>query len=176
MQVESRALEKCIALLDQAGTLVATIDDDVYARKHPISPHGAIGTHLRHILDFYTSFLTGIASGRIDYNVRARDPLVEQNRIVALRAIENAIAGLRLLATYEGGYSLLVCTEEVDETRTAWCRSTLLRELEVMHSHTIHHYSLIAMLLRLQGVEPGPEFGVAPSTLNYWHEEAACVR
>jgi uncharacterized damage-inducible protein DinB len=41
------------------------------------------------------------------------------------------------------------------------------RELQFLASHTLHHYALIAALLRLQGVEPGEEFGVAPGTLEH---------
>ena len=42
--------------------------------------------------------------------------------------------------------------------------------------HTIHHFSLMAILLRFEGIEPGEEFGVAPATLRYWQEEAMCAQ
>jgi len=45
--------------------------------------------------------------------------------------------------------------------------STLCRELEYLQTHTVHHYALIAMILRLQSVEPNANFGVAPSTLQH---------
>lgn len=53
-----------------------------------------------------------------------------------------------------------------------WSISSLKRELQFLLSHTIHHYSLIALALRLQGFEPGAAFGVAPSTLKNWRETA----
>jgi len=34
-------------------------------------------------------------------------------------------------------------------------------------SHTVHHYALISVALKLQGIDPGEEFGIAPSTLRY---------
>ena len=46
--------------------------------------------------------------------------------------------------------------------------STLARETEFVHSHTVHHYALIAAKLKSVGIEVPDEFGVAPSTLRYW--------
>jgi hypothetical protein len=56
------------------------------------------------------------------------------------------------------------------------CASTVARELQFLLSHTVHHYALIALILRLQGFEPGEEFGVAPSTLAHWRREVVCAR
>jgi hypothetical protein len=49
-----------------------------------------------------------------------------------------------------------------------WSQSTVGRELQYLLSHTIHHYAIIGSILRAQGREPGPDFGVAPSTLRHW--------
>ena len=56
-----------------------------------------------------------------------------------------------------------------------WSRSTLRRELQFLLSHTIHHFALIGLLLSFHGVEPGEEFGVAPSTLKHWRSQAECA-
>jgi hypothetical protein len=45
--------------------------------------------------------------------------------------------------------------------------SSISRELQVLSSHTIHHFALIAITLRMHGVEMDPDFGMAPSTLRY---------
>ena len=58
------------------------------------------------------------------------------------------------------------CGESHGEESTV-SPSTIERELKFLVSHTVHHYAIIALQLRHQGVEPGPEFGVAPSTLRY---------
>ena len=54
--------------------------------------------------------------------------------------------------------------------------TSVLRELEFLLSHTIHHYALVAVMARIQGCEPGPTFGVAPSTLKYQQAQAVCAR
>ena len=54
------------------------------------------------------------------------------------------------------------------ETGTVYrCLSTWTRELAFLYSHTIHHYSLIAIATRSLGVFIHEDFGVAPSTLKH---------
>lgn len=48
-----------------------------------------------------------------------------------------------------------------------WRPSSLGRELQFLSSHTLHHYALIKLLLDDTGLDLGPEFGVAPSTLAW---------
>lgn len=175
MQEQTRLIRNCIALLEQAAVLLQRIDDQTYISPNRLSPGGSIGVHMRHCLDFYQSFLSGIDKARVDYNVRERGSLIETHRFSALQRIEATIVGLRFVPTDQPTF-LLVSTENDATNRSSWCASSLLRELEFLQSHTIHHYSLVAMLLRLQGIEPGEDFGVAPSTLEYWREQAACAR
>ena len=60
--------------------------------------------------------------------------------------------------------------------RPAAAPSSLARELQFLTSHTIHHFAVIALILRAMDVEVDREFGVAPSTLRYWTEAADLVR
>ena len=74
----------------------------------------------------------------------------------------------------DGHTELLVVLEGSMRTheRPCWSRSSIARELQSLLSHTVHHYAFIAVALRLQGVEPASDFGVAPSTLEYWRQTA----
>jgi hypothetical protein len=45
--------------------------------------------------------------------------------------------------------------------------STLVRELLFLVSHTVHHFAVIRLLLAAEGIDPGEEFGTAPSTLAH---------
>ena len=49
----------------------------------------------------------------------------------------------------------------------SFMESSISRELQVLSSHTVHHFALIAMTLRMHGLEVDPDFGMAPSTLRY---------
>ena len=68
----------------------------------------------------------------------------------------------------------LLCGEPAG-SRPTWSATSVVRELQFLASHTVHHYAVIAAMLRPQGVEPGDDFGVAPSTLQYERENAACA-
>jgi len=176
MQAATHLINNCIGLLRQAVDLIERIDDEVYAAKTPISARCSVGGHLRHILDCYLNFLAGIETGQIDYNLRKRDSLIARNRTFAIERIESTIDRLSGLSLPNEGATLLVTTEEDGSSPPLVCRSSVLRELDFLQSHTIHHYSLVAILLRLQEIDPGEGFGVAPSTRNYWSREAQCAR
>ena len=176
MKSETRIINNCIGLLEQAIGLIEQIDDDVYVTTSLMSPRGSIGGHLRHILDFYQNFVAGIESGHINYNLRQREAPLERERRHATQAIIKTIASLQSLPSRETERPLLVSMEENDESTPGWCASSVLRELDFLKSHTVHHYSLVAMLLRLHEIDPGEDFGVAPSTLKYWKEETTCAQ
>lgn len=101
--------------------------------------------------------------------------MIETDRCHAIHEIRQLIVELREILPIFRIAPILISTED-GSTRESWCGSSVVRELAFLRSHTIHHYSLIAVLLRFEGIEPGEEFGVAPSTLRYWQEEATCAQ
>lgn len=172
MLIQTDIIRDCAALLRQGGCVINDIRDDVFVATTPLSPRGSIGAHFRHILDSYDCFLTGFAQLRIDYNRRERDPSLERKRSHALQRIEQTVRRLERLRLTEMTQHVLVSMEN----NSLWTRSSVLRELDYLLSHTIHHYSLIAMLLRIHEINPGEEFGIAPSTLNHWKQELVCAQ
>ena len=48
-----------------------------------------------------------------------------------------------------------------------YTQSTVERELQFLRFHTVHHFAIIAMILKIQGIETPKDFGFAPSTLAY---------
>ncbi len=176
MLLQSHLIDNCIALLEQARDLLWQIDDDLYSQTNFLSPRGSIGGHLRHCLDFYQSFINGAQKGRIDYNLRRQDSRIEEDRVYARKKIDETIGRLRAISSLSLNGILLVSTEDCGQSQPSWCTSSITRELEFLQSHSIHHYSLIAMLVRLQGIEPNADFGVAPSTLQHWRELSACAQ
>ena len=168
----------CVRVLEQGLALLERLDERLYAETPGLPVRSGVGGHFRHCLDFYRSFLAGVASGRIDYNRRERDALVALDPAFAATKLRIIISELQRLPA-EGEAGVLVSLEEeasVPSGLPRWCLSTVSRELQFLLSHTVHHYALVALMLRLRGFEPGEEFGVAPSTLKHWRrEEAACA-
>lgn len=171
---KNRLVGACVRVLEQGHALVGRLDDRLYASAEGLPVRSAAGSHVRHCLDFYKSLLEGVWVGRVDYNCRGRDALVARDRACAAAQIEIVVEELRALADLPGDTKLLVSPEDSDAG--GWCASTLARELQFLISHTVHHYALVALVLRLQGFEPGEEFGVAPSTLAHWKQETLCAR
>ena len=174
---EKRLVAGCVGALEQGLALLERLDDRLYHDTGGLPVQSGVGSHFRHCLDFYHAFLQGVEKGRVNYNRRGRDTLVERDRACAAAKIEITIEGLCALARLPGDTRLQVGPEDSDPDLTdAWCGSTLARELQFLFNHTLHHFALVALVLRLRGFEPGEEFGVAPSTLAYWRREELCAR
>ena len=168
------------AVLQQGLAVYAQLDDARYTAVPEGLAHNGVGSHFRHIHDYYRCFLRGIADGRIDYDRRLRDERFEVDRTYAARELAHTLGELLALEPRDAERPVWVKMDAEDggEGLTAeqlWSRSTLGRELRFLLSHTIHHYALIAMILKVQGFDCGREFGVAPSTLEYWKAGAVCA-
>ena len=166
------------SLLRQAVTLLESLPDGLYTGTSPFTPGGTVGRHLRHCVDFFERFFDGVPAGRVDYSGRRRDPAVETSRAAALSRLAGLEARLAAAAGLDPGRSILVRPEDDDSDPRdpeAWSRSSIGRELRFLASHTLHHFALIAVLLRALGQHIDPEFGVAPSTLRHWSQSDATL-
>jgi uncharacterized damage-inducible protein DinB len=163
-----------VHFLEQGLDLLTALDDMQYSTR---GHHGqaSAGAHLRHVIDCYRCFLGGLESRRIDYDSRERDRRIETDRDVAAGAIAQIVDRLQTLAddVLDAEVRIQVDTAAWEQGKELWTRSSVARELQFLLSHTVHHYALIALILRGHGFDPGPDFGVAPSTLEYRKSEAA---
>jgi hypothetical protein len=164
--MSSNLIEVNLAWLQQALDLVEQLDNRIFATTpQGMAPH-RVGSHLRHILEFYECFLDGLDTGRIDYDSRKRNEAVERDRRAAAAQFRTIIGRLRAVSSFSGGLSVRM------ENADVWLVSSIGRELQALSSHTIHHFALIAITLRLHGVEVSPDFGMSPSTLTYLATQA----
>lgn len=155
--------------LRQALRLLEGLSDHAYAATpRGFAPHRA-GAHLRHVLEFYQCFLEGIDLSHIDYDARRRDQAVESCRHAAAAAIRSIIRSLATCPGLRGERIIWIRVEDAEANAVPECNmeSSISRELQVLSSHTVHHFALIAMTLRMHGVELDPGFGMAPSTLRH---------
>jgi uncharacterized damage-inducible protein DinB len=164
-----------IVYLEQSLDLLDTLDDDAYTANQPPYHQSSIGDHLRHCLEHYTSFLDGLDDGAIDYDARARDARIATSRLFATQVIRDLIERLEALPQHDQPVRVKMDCDKDAESADPWSASSVKRELQYLLAHTIHHYALIAMLLRLQGRMPHPDFGVAPSTLKHRRRQEAAA-
>ncbi len=156
-----------VYFIEQGRALLRNLDDNLFCRA--ANGQSGVGAHLRHVIDCFRCFQRGLADGRVDYDSRQRDPLLEQDRKIADGALAEISQALNNLGADDAARRLEVKVDTVawEDPALHWHVSSLGRELQFLLSHTVHHYALIALLLRQQGFEPGADFGVAPSTLEF---------
>ena len=151
--------------LSSLNALVAEIARGVTViREMRPTKYGLVGAQFRHNLDFVNAFLNGLAERRIDYNERTRDVRVETVPEYAIEQMLFAIRRLESLSFHQLDRLVLV-RSEINEDR--WHTSSVSREIEFLHSHTVHHFALIAKILSSSGHQVHEDVGVAPSTLRF---------
>jgi uncharacterized damage-inducible protein DinB len=175
MKAEGRLAADNVVFLDQGVDLLSRLDDPLFRASPDGLFRGGVGAQFRHCIDFYGCFLDGLGTGRVDYSRRQRDERVETSRTHALAAASRVRERLLAIDAHDAPRALEVRSEEAssDSGLLDGCASTVGRELQFLVSHTIHHYALIAAVLRLLGHDVRrdfPEFGVAPSTLSHWRQ------
>ncbi|PWT90673.1 MAG: hypothetical protein C5B56_05035 [Proteobacteria bacterium] len=162
-------IEMNVRWLRQALGVLERLDDRTYTlTPEGFAPHRA-GAHLRHVLEFYQCFLEGQGSSHIDYDARRRNEAMERSREAASSVIRSIIRALQTERELRQERIVWVRMEDAESSGThePFMESSVSRELQVLSSHTVHHFALIAMTLRAHGVHVDPEFGMAPSTLRH---------
>ncbi len=159
-------VDENIALLDQAISIISNLPDAVYTNND--SPYflSGVGRHMRHILDFYQNLIEW--DGRqIDYDNRSRSRDIETRPGKAREKIKNLRAALVSMGPLHRPVQVKNDDGGHRSGDAGFSPSTIGRELQFLASHTVHHFALVAMILRLQNIQPPADFGIAPSTLQY---------
>ncbi|MBO6575847.1 MAG: hypothetical protein JJ896_12655 [Rhodothermales bacterium] len=156
-----------VAYLRQALLLLEDLDDAAFIETRPPFFRSGVGEHLRHILEHYQCFVQGLPSGAIDYDGRRRDERISGSTEYARSVVLALVEAMEALSGHDCEVRVRLDGSSHGSDSDPWSRSTARRELQYLQAHTVHHYALIAFILRLQGREPSPDFGVAPSTLRH---------
>lgn len=154
----------------QGIDLLRDLDDALYQRTAPPFYESSAGAHMRHIYDHCRQFLRGVGAGHVDYDAREREPRFEIDREFAIERLRRTVDAFETLSIPDDA-RVTVRLNSRDASLVS--ESTVARELQFLISHTVHHYALIAFVLRHEGVSVPAGFGVSPSTLEY---QAARIR
>lgn len=166
-----------IHFLEQGRHLLGSLDDALFRQMRPELSASPVGRHFRHALDHYDNFLDGLETGRINYGARQRDARIETSRPAAAQKISAIVERLQTITKMPVDRRVFVNSNEGSATNSSdcWLESTLGRELQFLISHTVHHYAILAMILRAAGLTLDRDFGVAPSTLKYERSRTPCA-
>ncbi|MDP3857498.1 MAG: hypothetical protein Q8Q73_07035 [Stagnimonas sp.] len=135
----------------------------------PGSDYGShIGPHLRHVIEHYEALAQQLPSLSVDYDSRARDRTPERDPAVArarIEALQRQLHALDVDAVSEPIAIHLRGGLGGEENFVSF--STLARELLFVASHAVHHYALLQMHCKAQGIFLGEDFGKAPATVRH---------
>ena len=153
-----------VRALDEAIAVLEGLPEAEYAAPSQVG--STIGAHFRHVLDHYVCLLEGLESGLVHYEGRRRDPVVETDRAAALTLARQLARRVAALPPTAFSHPLLVrcLAGELAERLHGDHPTTAPRELHFVLLHAVHHYSFIAVELKLRGYAVDPDFGIAPAT------------
>jgi hypothetical protein len=154
-------------LSEQLGSLtsvISSLTDEQYTRKSPHLCEASIGSHTRHIIELVQCACSGYVTGRVDYLNRSRNLALENDRLLALSALQQF--GDTLMIP-DKRLELAVENSEGPETNLRVV-TTYFREIVYNTEHAIHHLALIKVaLIEMQLQIVDPHFGMAYSTIKY---------
>lgn len=155
-------LKASFTTLSKSKTLLSRLSNEQLCDGNIPPYHSSIGSHIRHILDFYKCIFTGIENNLVDLTNRERDLNVENDCDCASGYLEQMLNSLKS--------SKLEMTDEIEviddlgqgKIRIKYTLGSLLAQA---NSHTIHHYAIINYILdRLNIKMEDEDFGLNPTS------------
>jgi len=160
------AVAGCLEACRRCTAFIETIRDA--EAPAAVRAYAAVGPHVRHCLDHFTCLLRGLEAGRVDYDARDRDAVVEREPERALQLLAEVVAGLRAIAPDALARPLSVLLQAAPDPARGAVASHLERELMFLSGHTIHHLAIMALLAEREGVVVPGGLDVAFSTSTRW--------
>ncbi|NJM24231.1 MAG: hypothetical protein HC859_00485 [Bacteroidia bacterium] len=161
-------LEKaCTRILSQLGDLIQQISDGDYVKPSIALSQSTVGQHLRHTLEFFICLEQGCVSGTINYDKRAHDRVIEEDRMLALSAIERIKEFVT--ATLPGKSLKLEVGYDLTHEEFVTIETNFLRELTYNIEHAVHHMAIMKIGVREVAlyITMDKDFGVAASTIRH---------
>ena len=161
-------------VLLQGECLLSALSDEQYASRIPEALNASIGAHYRHNLEHFKTMFGAVSEPAIDYDQRARDVRIENERLFALEVTKSFRHTVQFLTASQLERTVLarVKTSYVNSGQCS-AASTVGREIMYVISHAVHHYALIALICGMRNIPLPKGFGIAPSTIQYQKQSAS---
>jgi hypothetical protein len=133
---------------------------------HSVPPYySCIGSHIRHVIDFYDCIFDGILLGKINLINRNRDERIHGDSDYALLNVNRIIKQLENIQGIDLDTAYLVNDDlGLGEVTVKYTLGAILAQA---NSHAIHHYAIINYILdRLGIIIKDVTFGYNPTTPN----------
>ena len=156
-------IQSSIHTLSKSKQLLSSLSNEDLS-NHSVSPYySCIGSHVRHILDFYDCIIEGIDERTIDLTNRKRDERMHSDCNYTLSHVERIIDALKKFDNYRFTQDYKV-SDDLGLGKVE-IKYTLGAILAQANSHAIHHYAIINYILDRLGLSIIDEtFGFNPTT------------
>ncbi len=155
-------IQSTLITLQKSKSLLTLLSDDTLSDKSVSPYYSSIGSHIRHIYDFYDCILNEKNNGYIDLTERKRIASIENCCDSALEYFNVLTEKIKTIKTLGGEKVLVMDDLGTGKIEIEYTFSALLAQA---NSHTIHHYAIISYILDRLGVAiEDPDFGYNPST------------
>ncbi|MCX2763352.1 hypothetical protein [Aquimarina muelleri] len=149
--------------LNNAIALLRLIKTPIYQDDSVGPYYSSIGSHIRHILDFFECIVNGLDSNNIDLTVRKRDGLLSRDKEFAIEYICKLQETLFSYVDVNTNY-LIHVTDNMGKGKVT-VNYTLESIMSHANSHAMHHYAIIGYILHNLDIEIKiPGFGYNPTT------------
>ncbi|GAA3620890.1 DinB family protein [Flavivirga jejuensis] len=154
-------IKSTINTLQKSQYLLNNLDDEILSNASVSPYNSSIGSHLRHILDFYDCILN-IKNDCVDLTARKRDNKIET---CCDSAKDYLLSLMDRLSSLEENLDKTVNVVDdlgLGKTEIPYTLAALLAQA---NSHTIHHYAIINYILdRIGIIINDADFGYNPTT------------
>lgn len=159
-------------ILNQLIGLINQLSPQEYTAALPLLMDNSISKHLRHIVEFYDCLFKGVSEDSINYDLRERNPSIENDPEFAINFIQNCIDHLSKMELKNQPIELVTLLSP--DGHEACTVTSIDRELSYNVEHAIHHMAIIKIAIKqcFPHVKLSKDFGVAYSTIKFRHQNA----
>ena len=155
-------IQSTLKTIEKSQTLLNNLTDDDLCNASVSPYYSSVGTHIRHILDFYDCIFNITTEKQIDLTERSRNRDVETHCICASEYLQLII---KKLNSPDLKMSEVVTVIDDLGLGKIEIQNTMGGLLSQANSHTIHHYAIINYILNGLNISlTDSDFGYNPTT------------
>jgi hypothetical protein len=148
----------------QLAATLQQLTESEYAQQCTTLRNNTIGQHVRHIIELFQCLENGYDDGTVNYEKRKRDILIENDKKIAEKLLNEIYAALN---KPNKEMMLEACYDDISNEQLT-LTTNYYREIAYNLEHTIHHMALIRTGIgEVSNVLVPENFGVAASTIKY---------
>ena len=157
-------IQSNLKTLAKSKIFLNNLTDDVLCDSTVSPYYSSIGSHIRHILDFYDCIFNLNSNNKIDLTARSRNIEVETKCETATCYLNTIIEKLNSFEFKMDDSVIVIDDLGLGKTSITYTYGGLLSQA---NSHTIHHYAIINYIMEGLNIPiNNPEFGYNPTSLR----------